>query len=500
MSYLYGASVQGIQGFIFETSKLKEMVGGSELVENICSEWFDKVSGGKGENIQKAAGNIRHIFENEGDCQAVVKSFPKRVVENAPGITISQAVVKFGGDGSLQNAMDELEKRLKIQRNRQFRPAEIGLMAVARSPRTGKPAVDYKDEGGKARSAGCRVKQEAGKPESSSRLIDKLGYGNEKWNFPYNFEEMTDEKVCDWLAVIHADGNSLGKLLQTMGGSINSDEDLKVARSEFSKALDTATCAAAKEAFDEIIKPEKKGDKGKYPLRPVILGGDDLTVVCRADLALPFAKAFLLAFKERSKENLAGLVAKFKLNDFSEGLTACAGIAFMKDSYPFHYGIDMAETLCRQAKKAAKKVNETNVPSTLSFYKIQSSFITDYDDIVERVLTATDSGVRFDYGPYCVDGAADLPSLDGLLEKARLLKRENAPKSGVRRWLSALHDDAAAAEQLMKRITQVHDRKICKGLGLENPFEEKEKTGKLKFTDLYDAMTIATLPKGGEAK
>lgn len=34
--YLYGAEVQGIQGFIFQTNKLREIVGASELVEEIC--------------------------------------------------------------------------------------------------------------------------------------------------------------------------------------------------------------------------------------------------------------------------------------------------------------------------------------------------------------------------------------------------------------------------------------------------------------------------------
>lgn len=32
-SYLYGAAVQGIQSFIFQTNKLMEIAGASELVE-----------------------------------------------------------------------------------------------------------------------------------------------------------------------------------------------------------------------------------------------------------------------------------------------------------------------------------------------------------------------------------------------------------------------------------------------------------------------------------
>ena len=35
VKYIYGASIQGIQSFIFQTNELKDIVGASELVENI---------------------------------------------------------------------------------------------------------------------------------------------------------------------------------------------------------------------------------------------------------------------------------------------------------------------------------------------------------------------------------------------------------------------------------------------------------------------------------
>ena len=43
--YLYGAAVQGIQDFIFKTNKLKEIVGASELVEQVCTSQFAKMLG-----------------------------------------------------------------------------------------------------------------------------------------------------------------------------------------------------------------------------------------------------------------------------------------------------------------------------------------------------------------------------------------------------------------------------------------------------------------------
>lgn len=45
--YLYGAAVQGIQGFIFQTNKLREIVGASELVEEICTTAFNEFEGKK---------------------------------------------------------------------------------------------------------------------------------------------------------------------------------------------------------------------------------------------------------------------------------------------------------------------------------------------------------------------------------------------------------------------------------------------------------------------
>lgn len=40
--WLYGASVQGIQGYIFQTNKLKDVIGASELVKELCETDFKR--------------------------------------------------------------------------------------------------------------------------------------------------------------------------------------------------------------------------------------------------------------------------------------------------------------------------------------------------------------------------------------------------------------------------------------------------------------------------
>ena len=156
MKYLYGAAVQGIQKFIFQTNELKDIVGASELVENICTTLFAKLLYGKDTNesvkqletdpnaIINAAGNIKYIFDDETLCKKIVREFPKCVVSYAPGITVSQAVVQME-DNSFKTAINELESRLRAQRNKPMSSTTIGLMGTLRSRKTGLPVVAVED-------------------------------------------------------------------------------------------------------------------------------------------------------------------------------------------------------------------------------------------------------------------------------------------------------------------------------------------------------------------
>ena len=159
--FLYGAAVQGIQSFIFQTNTLREIIGASELVEEICTKMFAEQLGisitdlDKDENaIINAAGNIKYIFDNEGKCKKVFREFPKQVLEAAPGITISQAVIELRDGLNLSDALHELEIRLRKERNMPMQPITLGLMGIQRSRETGLPEryhmsnpEDYCDEG-----------------------------------------------------------------------------------------------------------------------------------------------------------------------------------------------------------------------------------------------------------------------------------------------------------------------------------------------------------------
>jgi hypothetical protein len=506
MAYLYGASVQGIQGFIFQTNKLKEIVGASELVEQICTTKFLEVTGILKDDknlIINAAGNIKYIFEDKTKCEHLVRIFPKIIMDFAPGITISQAVVPTTGD--LPKDIDCLEQLLKAQRSKASMPIETGFMGLERDRRAGGVAFISRNK----RKGGIEEICEAThkklqKSDPEYQYKDELQKENlffkisnkvvSKEEVPHDVEKITESGKNSWLAIIHADGNALGILLQTLGKKLKenkvSEEKVKTAFSTFSKSLDTATKEAARIAFENVIKVDLT--KYKYPIRPVILGGDDLTVIIRADLALDFTIKFLEAFEKETEKQFKFLFDDYEIKGFENGITACAGIAYIKEKYPFHYGVHLAELLTGKAKKFSKKDGKPIPPSSLSFYKVQSSFIESLEDMTEKTLTATISNVSFDYGPYLIHAQEGKASVDMLKNKLKVLADEADPKkdkskavSKLRQWISELYKDKTTANFMLDRMKVVN-----------TDFYGKLELDKEKQSDktiIYDVIQLHTL-------
>jgi len=476
--YLYGAAVQGIQSFIFQTNELRDIVGASELVEQICTTAFEDFGkdGENGEAVVTAAGNIKFIFNNREDCEKAVMYFPKTVMEMAPGITISQAVVKMEGEcysqgvyPDFKRAVDELESRLRTQRNKPMPSLTLGLMAFERNRKTGLPAVDtITNEDSKEieyidnstlNKKDLYYKAINGDESIGKKSLSEKAFGHKlhKDEYPSDIKDITTKN--DWIAIIHADGNGLGKVIQAIG---KNNKDLH----NFSKNLDSATKSAAQHAYDQLYRDEEYIEQYKIaktqvlPIRPVVLGGDDFTMICRADFAIDYTKEFINEFEKETKEKVGDILKKYNLDD---KLTACAGIAFIKSSFPFHYGYRLAESLCEAAKKDAKSINKALAPSCVMFHKVQDSFITEYEDIIERELTPT-KGVSWKFGPYYLNEIEDRWSIDKLLNHVKSLDSEegNAVKSSIRQWLSAMHRQDGYAEQLLSRATKIASGKRAK--------------------------------------
>ncbi|MEM1124286.1 MAG: hypothetical protein AAGJ18_27860, partial [Bacteroidota bacterium] len=460
--HLYGASVQGIQNFIFQTSKLREIVGASQLVDNICTSEFRSFCSKQGhrlvnENqIMSAAGNIRYLVDHEA-CQKIVRNFPKHISNYALGITISQAVVKC--TDNLRHDLNELEKRLKSQKNKAGMPIDIGYMGLGRARRTGGVASERKY--GEFIDRATSIKIEKSGKDALKLFKDFSGKDIGINAVPFEMEDLTSERENGWVAIVHADGNGLGLLLQNLTKKLKENEAVQQVYSNFSKKLEQATKEAAQIAFKTVLNEETQNeiDAGAfhYPIRPIILGGDDLTIIIRADLAFNFTKAYLKAFEETTSKHFATM----KIEGFSKGLTACAGIAYIKSSHPFHYGVHLAESLTAAAKRNAKAINSTRAPSSLYFYKVQASYIDDLESMKSRTHFANTSKVSFDYGPYLItehiEKQAHVKDLEKYLAVIHEeIKNGNPSISKIRQWAAELHKDKAKADFMLNRIKMVN--------------------------------------------
>lgn len=517
VNYLYGAAVQGIQSFIFQTNKLREIVGASELVEEICTTKFasqiyecDLSYTGAKEALKKdfnailfAAGNIKYIFQSKSECERIVHSFPKFVSEFAPGITVSQAVVKMEGSfEKFEDAVNELEKKLRTQRNKSMRSLTTGLMGILRSRQSSLPVVDitfgkngeeHWDAAKLAKLKQANYKDLYSKVEGDKDTTQKLckkafGMDNiSEKNIAHDIEDLTKDN--DWIAIIHADGNGLGKIVPKIGTDA---EKFK----RFSQELDKATTLAAIQAYETVKSKFNNSEKKKdfIPIRPIVLGGDDLTVICRADLALAYTESFIKAFENETKEKMGDIIQSRNIfqGNVTDRLTVCAGIAYVKSSYPFYYAYELAEALCTVAKKDAKEGLKEELPkSCLMFHKVQDSFTEDWNTIAKRELTPNNN-TSFQFGPYYISDRKDETKwlLDDLMKRVELLegKEGNAVKSHLRNWISLLHDNSEMAKQKLERlksmtIMKTYVEEVTKG----------ENRDKKTVYPVYDILAIHTI-------
>lgn len=467
MAYLYGASVQGIQDFIFKTNKLQEIVGASEIVKGIKEEFSGKYS--PKEVLINAAGNIKAVFDKT-ECEHVVLEFPKHIMQIAYGITISQAVIPIEGETPTQEELNSLEKKLKVQRNKPTTPLDMSLGVMKLNPSTARPLVKDKIDGEKTQLTDRATKQ-------------KLTANTNFFNNNANIRDLKDlSKMSNGknkIAVIHADGNGLGMLLPKL-------KDLGLKLSDFSKKLDTAT----QNAFDRA----KNNDSMR--VRDVILGGDDMVVICDANDALEFTKNYLAFFEEETQKEIG------------HRLTACAGIAYMNEKYPFHYAIGLAEDLCSQTKKHAKKINAEMAPSSLMFHNIQGSNYQNWKKFVKDELTLENDKrkVRFDFGPYYLE-EVNQPQIKTFMEITKLYKQDDSPIAKLRSWIGELHKSDEYAERMLSRLNDMAKQNsawedddmneklalLYKDLSNSSLIVEKDKDDKdvvLLKTPIYDILQI----------
>lgn len=493
-AYLFEA--RSIQRYLLATGKLRDIVSGSELVELLTANdgLLDNVlmaleGTGKVNFTRRGGGAFFAVGADEGVMKGLSVLWPFCVQQAAPGLDFSSG---FGSGATLNEALERA--RILLTRSKQvYRPTlpQAGPFA-ARAPRTGLAAVgsrhdEFIDEATQAKHSlgnGIRLAQRFDTESTMQHWPVLMDRKKEEKGvlFPFHGEDRT-------VALVHADGNGLGKIWVALQEHAQQQNvNVQGLFLGFNKAVSRATEQAAQAATSDVLAGNQVD--GVYPARPIVLGGDDLTMLVRGDLAFDFAGAYLKHFEEQSGNELKALKEQFPQAPLPDKLTACAGIGYAGASQPFHMMHQLAEELCAHAKRHRLG------GSALCFHRITTTAVDSYEDILQNEMTNGDRRQTMEV--YHVEGGYR-PTVDGLNKLVAVLAKE---ASTLREMLGLLEEKGNAFQRRYVRWREVagaldefgkvmqDEFGIC---ATEDPFTNTKKEDDPRRTPLGDVVTLMSV-------
>lgn len=375
MAVLTAIDIMGVQRFIFSSNRLRDVVAGSFLVHQSTAR--DGALSGllSDENILLAGGgNAILEFSSIEEARAFTASYSRRLYDEMPGLEAA-VVHKVFEKGGLVQAIEGIRIELECMKTERL-PASplLGLSVNAPCSETGLPAVDFdKAEPTVRLSAGILSRRK--QTDEVNRHWGNYLEGKPGFAFPRELDYLGRSRGdTSLIGVVHVDGNGVGRKisawLSERSGNGEDDDTVRREYREWSQAIDSLGKASFQAVVERvsraIVKAPKEGQEslkitgipaelgfelkmadGKWllPLRPVLLGGDDLTFVCDGRIALDLAAAALSVFEGSNVLHLGKI-------------TASAGVAMVRTHAPFSRAYELAAGLCASAKYMLKQKNK----------------------------------------------------------------------------------------------------------------------------------------------
>lgn len=451
--WIYRYEVKGIQGFILSTNRLKEIKGGSALVEDLPEllQRALKAQRRGGLVLYAAAGGATLQFPDEPSVRDFAAYWPMIVAQYAPGLPVVQAYVPLGDD-----ALAHLHTGLQKQQGHTAADLPEAGPIVARAPRTGLPALSPLH----GPRTGAKQGESLFDPATAARLAaatattrrDPLWsrlVANAPTDSPLrgmDFSLDLEEIPTAYIAVLHADGNDMGAAVRSVSrGGID-------ALRTFSSRLSEATTSAAATALDAAARWLMERDRmnGRvFHARPVVLGGDDFTLIIRADAAFECARRYLEEFEKCTSD----------LSPDGAPLSACAGIALVHPNFPFHLAHELAEDLCGYAKESVRDLDGGRTPSALHWHRVTTAHVGRYrEEILDRELACPgqDGGPAYlTCGPYLIRPLTKYPTLDALDGLRGAIEGDSLPQSALTDVIRLLQSQPIRAFERLQRLEEV---------------------------------------------
>lgn len=387
------------QAYIFESTKLRENVEHSEEICRVTDPEYFKLAAEKSglafdteaNVVYSGGGHTVLEFSDRESAEKFAYAVSARVRREFPEleyfIKITEYDEKLTPGENLFRLSQELEKKKSV-RGASFHQGSFGVEEKDSELRRARVQVQMTD----------RI---VWKPEKE--------YVPEGFTMPYKLEELGVSKDnSSFVAIVHIDGNGMGKRVENLRNKSEnlSWTDYKKTLRSFSDAIDSDFKTAFRAMLDRIAEqvPYLR-DKGLnlkhhgFPVRKLILAGDDVCFVTEGRIGLEAARIFI--------EELSKLKNAVDQNYY----TACAGVAIVHQKYPFYKAYELSEMLCSNAKRFLAsfddRLKDSGTKGCAIDWHIEFGEII--DDLTEmRKKYETEDGGTLELRPYLLSAEPEL--------------------------------------------------------------------------------------------
>ena len=369
------------QEFIYRTNKIKEISGASALLSKLYKKFVELANckynivydvetkfdidhfNADGQVLYDGGGNLMILFRDEEKYRCFNRIVSAYLLEKVPTLRMIACCVPFTGDFKKDRCNLYRKNRINKNRHPSFDLTAVTPMTQI-DPMTFLPVVrkeSYKSE--------IKANEKIEVSLSADRTCKQKAYKD------YVITNEFDLENLDGLAaVIYIDGNSMGKKLMKCDCS-NYNEGVMNLRT-FSKNVNSTFVEEPLNKMKDVI-----GNSAIKGFRQVIGGGDEITIICDARIALKLVEVYFDSLIESNKD----------LPE-DEKNYACAGIAVFHAKSPFTVAYEIAEAACESAKERAHEKND----NYLDFYYCHASITTDFKTLRNREQTITSRPYSFE--------------------------------------------------------------------------------------------------------
>lgn len=479
-------SAASLQQYIFQSNRLKENIGASylakkslekDLMETIeCSTYSfsaegwetskdnmssrNKSESGSDVQIEKnvdveliyvGGGNAALLCKNREIATEIVKKWSRKLLNTAPGLRViaGYGEVKDSLATAYRTALDDL---IGCEEALPFGATLARLPVVRNCPSTGLAASNKTEEtfekGNPYISEHAISKRQASDQNDTTHEIDSVLKKGQRFALQPE-KDLGGGEGHSYIALVHADGNGMGKYLNDVIDKDQDDEKFVHNLREFSASVAHESLQSLLTTLHhfQTILPKLKDElspvntKTVFPIRPIVFGGDDLTFVCDGRLGLYLAAYYLREFTEREIMVLGESIS----------VDACAGVAIVPTKFPFAQAYKFADELCGLAK-VYRRDEKKSKGSWLDFQIIQAGVTTSMKKLRETQYCSLEGGYPLHDRPYEVQKtkATKPEGWDAFETLLKGFKSTSFPRSRAKGLMQALAQGPAVTKTFIE--------------------------------------------------